>query len=45
MALFKAGVALTHDVALLFAHRLAIQTLAGQLAMPRPFIDQHERQI
>ena len=36
---------MTDDVALLAAHSLAIQTLAGQLAALRPFIDQHEDQI
>jgi transposase len=45
LALVKAAVALTHDAALLAAHSLAIQTLAGQLAALRPFIDQHEEQI
>jgi transposase len=45
LLLVKEAVALTHDVALLAAHSLAIQTLAGLLAALRPFIDQHEEQI
>lgn len=45
LALVKAGVALTNDVALLKAHSLAIQTLAGLLAALGPFIEQHDEQI
>ena len=41
----QAAVALTADPALLAAHSLAIQTLAGQLAALRPFLEQYEEQI
>jgi transposase len=39
------AVALTQDAALLAAHSLAIQTLVGQLAALRPFLDQYDQQI
>ena len=45
LSLVKGAVALTQDPALLAAHSLAIQTLAGQLAALRPFIELHEQQI
>ena len=45
LALVKNGVALTADPALLGPHSLAIQTLAGQLATLRPFLDQYDQQI
>lgn len=45
LALVKSAVALTTDSALLAAHSLAIQTLAGQLAALRPFLDQYDQQI
>jgi transposase len=45
LSLVKSAVALTQDPALLAAHSLAIQTLAGQLAALRPFIEQHDQQI
>jgi transposase len=41
----KSAVALTTDPALLSAHSLAIQTLTGQLAALRPFLDQYDQQI
>jgi len=41
----KNGVPLTTDHALLAAHSLAIQTLAGQLATLRAFLDQYDEQI
>jgi transposase len=41
----KNGVALTSDAALLAAHSLAIQTLVGQLAALRPFLDQYDQEI
>jgi transposase len=41
----KTAVALTADPALLAAHSLAIETLAGQLAALRPFIERYEEQI
>ena len=43
--MLKNAVALTHDAALLAAHSLAIQTLVGQLAALRPFLDQYDQQI
>lgn len=45
LSLVKNGVALTADPALLAVHSLAIQTLAGQLASLRPFLDQYDQQI
>lgn len=45
LGLVKTAMALTADPALLAAHSLAIQTLAGQLAALRPFIEQHDEQI
>ena len=45
LELVKSAVALTSDQALLAAHSLAIQTLVGQLAALRPFIDQYDKQI
>ena len=45
LALVKTGVALTTDPALLVPHSLAIQTLAGQLAALRPFLDDYDQQI
>lgn len=45
LELVKAGVPLTTDAALLAAHSLAIQTLAGQLAALRPCLEQYDQQI
>jgi transposase len=45
LELVKVGVPLTRDTALLAAHGLAIQTLAGQLAALRPSIEQYDQQI
>ncbi len=45
LELVKSAVALTTDPALLAAHSLAIQTLAGQLQALRPFLDQYDQQI
>lgn len=45
LALHKSAVALTSDSALLAAHSLAIQTLTGQLAALRPFLNQYDQQI
>jgi len=45
LGLIQTAVALTADPALLAAHSLAIQTLAGQMAALRPFIEQHAEQI
>jgi len=45
LKLLKNAVALTNDAALLAAHSLAIQTLVGQLAALRPFLDQYDQQI
>ena len=43
--LLKSAVPLTKDPALLAAHSLAIQTLVGQLAALRPFLDQYDEQV
>ena len=45
LTLLKNAVPLTSDPALLAAHRLAVQTLAAQLAALRPFIEQYDQQI
>jgi|SRR5437879_2447166 len=45
LELVKSAMALTSDPALLAAHSLAIQTLAGQLAALRPFLEQYDQQI
>lgn len=45
LKLIKNAVALTNDPALLGAHSLAIQTLVGQLAALRPFLQQYDQQI
>src|ERR1051326_4262005 len=43
--LVEKALALTNDQALLAGHSLAIQTLVGQLAALRPFLEQYDQQI
>jgi transposase len=45
LSLIEKAVPLTKDSALLAAHSLAIQTLVGQLAALRPFLEQYDQQI
>jgi len=45
LELIKNAIALTNDPALLAVHSLAIQTVVGQLAALRPFIEQYDEQI